>query len=200
MPESRKRAVLFSESLDFGLISAGGTAELAFSKAAHYSNARAGDAVALGPPSNFPAGLIAMGYVDASDDVIVRVHNSTGGGIDPSAGGVKEVQDLVHDHTGGTFTISWNGEAESAAITFNNDGSAITAYLEAFTYLGTAVQVTVVENLTGDWTITFDAPITDLPEIVVETNSLTGGTTIDLTETTKGVASEDALWSGALII
>jgi hypothetical protein len=200
MTESRKRAVLGSESLDFGSIAAGGTLELTFAKSTHYSNARAGDAVVLGPPANLPAGLMATGYVNADDDIVVRLFNSTGAPIDPSAGGVKEVQDLVHDHTGGTFTISWNGEAESSALSFDDDGSGIAAYLEAFTYGGTAVTVTVVENATGDWTITFDTPVADLPEIVVETDSLTGGATIDLTETVVGVAAEDALWSFALVI
>jgi len=73
--------------------------------------------------------------------------------------------------------------------------------------------VTVAENGDGDWTITYTAPVMDVPEIVVEDDSLSGGSTIDLTETTPGVAavitltettvgvsSEDALWSAALII
>lgn len=299
MPESRKRAVLASAALDFPSISAGATEELTID----LDDARAGDAVALGPPANLQTGLIPTGYVNASDQVVVRVLNSTGSAVDPAVstkevqdlvsdhtggtftlsfngeaassalaynddgtgitaylealevtstpvevttvenatgdwtitfdvpiedlpalvvddtsltGGQKEVQDLDHDHTGGTFTISWNGEAESSALAFDDDGSGITAYLEAFTYTGgihtdVAVTVTTVENATGDWTITFDTPIADLPPIVVEDDSLTGGTTIDLvattagvgavlTETAKGVSAEDALWSVALII
>jgi hypothetical protein len=102
---------------------------------------------------------------------------------------VKEVQDLVHDHTGGTFTISFNGEATSSSLDFDDDGTGISAYLETFSYQGVAITVTVVENATGDWTITFDTPLADVPEIVVETNLLTGGSTIDLTETTPGIAA-----------
>ena len=196
MTESRKRAVLNSASLDFPSIAAGEVAELTMT----LDDARAGDVIALGPPANFPAGLMALGFVNAADDIVIRVHNSTAGAIDPSAGGVKEVQDLVHDETGGTFTIQWNGETVSSALAFNDDGTGISGYLEAFTYNGVAVTVTVVENATGDWTITFDTPIQDLPEIVVDGALLTGGTTIDLTETVVGVASEDALWSIALII
>jgi hypothetical protein len=113
--------------------------------------------------------------------VVLRLHQE----------GVRtnEVQDLVHDHTGGTFTISFNSETASDALQWDDDGSGIAAYLEALTYNGTAVEVSVVENATGDWTITYDAPIEDVPEIVVEDDSLTGGTTIDLTETTPGVYS-----------
>ncbi len=86
MTESRKRAVLFSESLDFPSIAAGGTAELAFSRGSHHGSARAGDAVALGSPAFLDVGLMAFAYVDANDDIIVRVHNTTGDAIDPSAG------------------------------------------------------------------------------------------------------------------
>jgi hypothetical protein len=86
MTESRKRAVLFSEGLDFPSIAAGETAELAFTKGLHYGNARAGDAVALGAPAFLDVGLMAFAYVDANDDVIVRLHNTTAAAIDPSAG------------------------------------------------------------------------------------------------------------------
>jgi len=176
MTESRKRAVLLSEALDFPSISAGETEELTFTKSKHFSNARAGDAVALGPPANLQAGLVATAYVNANDDIVVRVLNSTAGSINPPVS-VKEVQDLVHDHTGGTFTISFNGEADSSAIDFDDDGAAITAYLEALVLTGTPVEVTTVENGTGDWTITFDVPIEDVPLVVVEDDSLTGGGT-----------------------
>ena len=40
----------------------------------------------LGQPSGFPDGLIATGYINASDQVVVRVHNPTAAAIDPSAG------------------------------------------------------------------------------------------------------------------
>ena len=82
MPESRKRAVLVSDSLDFPSIAAGETAELTITN----DDARAGDVVALGPPAFLDVGLIATGYVNASDEIVVRLHNTTAAAIDPSAG------------------------------------------------------------------------------------------------------------------
>ena len=82
MPESRKRAVLVSSSLDFPSIAAGETAELTITN----DDARAGDVVALGPPAFLDVGLIATGYVNVSDEIVVRLHNSTAAAIDPSAG------------------------------------------------------------------------------------------------------------------
>ena len=198
MTESRKRAVLGSESLNFPSIAADGTAELAFNKDTHYGNARAGDALALGPPSNLPQGLMASAYVDSDDDIVVRLHNTTAGAIDPSAGAVDEVQNITHDHTGGTFTVTFEGGAESATIAFNAIASVVDTALIALVGINA---VTVVENATGDWDITFDDPGSeDLPLLVIGTDALTGGTTIDVTEVTKGASSEDALWSFALII
>lgn len=198
MTESRKRAVLGSESLDFPSIAAGETAELAFAANTHYGNARAGDAVALGPPANLPQGLMATAYVDSAGDIIVRLHNSTAGAIDPPAGAVDEVQNITHNHTGGTFTVSFVGSAESVAIDWNAIASVVDTALIALTGI---TAVSVVENATGDWDITFDDPgSSDLPLLVIETDSLTGGSTIDVTEVTKGATAEDALWSFALII
>ena len=82
MTESRKRAVLASASLDFASIAGGETAELTF----ELDDARAGDVVALGPPAFLDVGLIATAYVNASNDVVVRLHNTTASAIDPSAG------------------------------------------------------------------------------------------------------------------
>ena len=140
MPESRKRAVLASAALDFPSISAGATEELTID----LDDARAGDAVALGPPANLQTGLIPTGYVNASDQVVVRVLNSTGSAVDPAVS-TKEVQDLVSDHTGGTFTLSFNGEAASSALAYNDDGTGITAYLEALEVTSTPVEVTTVD-------------------------------------------------------
>ncbi len=129
--------------------------------------------------------ITAAGVVSKRFDVkaqFYRVEMKVSG-----TGVTKEVQDLVHDHTGGTFTISFNDETASSAISWDDDGGSINTYLETLTYEGNAVTVTVVENSTGNWTITYDTPYEDVPPIVVEDDSLTGGTTIDLTETTPGV-------------
>lgn len=48
--------------------------------------ARPGDLVTLGPPPNFPAGLVATGAVVADDCVQIRVANPTGNAINPPSG------------------------------------------------------------------------------------------------------------------
>lgn len=68
-------------ALDFGSIAAGATAELTIS----VTGATTGAAVALGPPAALEAGLVATGYVSAAGTVTVRLHNTTGGAIDPAA-------------------------------------------------------------------------------------------------------------------
>jgi hypothetical protein len=80
MPESRKRAILGSASLDFGSIATTATAELTIT----VLGAAAGDVVAVGPPSDLDAGLLATAYVSAANTVTVRLYNSTGGAIDPA--------------------------------------------------------------------------------------------------------------------
>ncbi len=80
--ESRKRAVLEAATLNFPSIGAGATEELTVAS----QDAAAGGIVTLGQPAGFPDGLIATGYINASDQIVVRVHNPTGAAIDPSAG------------------------------------------------------------------------------------------------------------------
>lgn len=44
-----------------------------------------GDTVALGPPDTIEAGLMWSGFVSATDTVTIRLHNTTGGAINPAA-------------------------------------------------------------------------------------------------------------------
>lgn len=80
--ESRKRAVLEAATLNFPSIAAGETEELTIAS----QDAAAGGIVTLGQPAGFPDGLIATGYINGSDQIVVRVHNPTAADIDPSAG------------------------------------------------------------------------------------------------------------------
>lgn len=81
--ESRKRAILASASLDFGSITAGATAELTIDFPSG-SDVAAGDVVACGPPSDLDAGLVATCYISAANEATIRLHNTTGGAIDPA--------------------------------------------------------------------------------------------------------------------
>lgn len=178
MPESSKRQILHTASLDFDLVSAQDQVE----KTVAISGVNVGDIAYVSAP-NLDSGLVATAYVSDVHEVTVRVTNVTVADID--SGATHEVQNITHDHTGGTFTISFNGEGPTGNIAYNDDGSGIKTALELFTGITT---VTVTENGTGDWDIEFDDPgLGDLPLMTVNGAGLTGGTEILVTEVTKGV-------------
>lgn len=66
-------------TLTFGSIGSNSTSTQTIS----VPGATAGSAVALGVPSTINAGLIWCGYVSSADTVTVRLHNTSGGSIDP---------------------------------------------------------------------------------------------------------------------
>lgn len=80
MPESHKRAILATATLDFGSVSANDDAELT----ASVGGAQLGSVVAVSAPS-LDSGLVASGYVSAAETVTVRVSNVTVGAIDPAS-------------------------------------------------------------------------------------------------------------------
>ena len=69
-------------TLDFPSIASNATAELTVT----VTGATAGNSVSLGPPASIEAGLTWCGYVSAADTVSIRVHNITGGALDPASG------------------------------------------------------------------------------------------------------------------
>lgn len=68
-------------TLDFGSIGSNSTAELTMT----VTGASTGDSVFLGAPSTIESGLIFTAYVSATNTVTVRVHNTSGGSIDPAS-------------------------------------------------------------------------------------------------------------------
>lgn len=68
-------------SLDFGSISANTTANLTIT----VTGAEVGDHVWLVPPATLEDGVIHCGGVTAADTVCVRLHNTSGGAINPAA-------------------------------------------------------------------------------------------------------------------
>lgn len=97
---------------------------------------------------------------------------------------IDEVQRILHDHTGGDFTLSFDGQGPTGAINWDDDGSGIKTELELLSNIGT---VSVVESATGDWLVTFEDPgATDVALMTADGTNLTGGTTIDVTEDTAG--------------
>jgi hypothetical protein len=69
-------------TLDFPSIGSNGTETLTIT----VTGAVAGDSVFLGCPAGLDAGLIFCASVTAADTVTVRMHNSSGGSIDPASG------------------------------------------------------------------------------------------------------------------
>jgi hypothetical protein len=69
-------------TLDFGSISSNHTETLTIT----VTGAVAGDSVFLGVPAGLDAGLIFCASVTAANTVTVRMHNSSGGSIDPASG------------------------------------------------------------------------------------------------------------------
>ena len=49
------------------------------------TGASPGDVVSLGAPGAFEGNLTFCGWVSATDTVTVRLHNGTGGSIDPAS-------------------------------------------------------------------------------------------------------------------
>ena len=68
-------------NLDFGSVSSNGTAELTMS----VPGVAVGDPVFLAPPAGIETGLVWCGYVSAASTVTIRIHNTTGGAVDPAA-------------------------------------------------------------------------------------------------------------------
>jgi len=75
------RLLTSTATLDFPSISAGAVDVLTIT----VTGAAVGDFVTLAPPAALSAGLMFAGFVSAADTVTVRLHNTTGGAIDPAS-------------------------------------------------------------------------------------------------------------------
>jgi len=76
-----KHTISASATLDFPSVASNGIASLTIT----VTGATAGNPVILGPPAAIEAGLTWSGYVSAANTVTVRVHNNTGGAVDPAS-------------------------------------------------------------------------------------------------------------------
>lgn len=103
--------------------------------------------------------------------------------------GVNEVQTIVIDATGGTYTVTFNGQTTSA-IAYNADPATTETALRALSSIGgTNVACTgSAQNIT----VTFQSALaaTDVAQMTTNAASLTGGAqTATVTTTTAGVAA-----------
>lgn len=80
----RLLSLVGSVTVDMGSISAGAIAT--FTITVNGALVDTQHAVCLAPPSAIEAGLVWCGFVSADDTVTVRVHNTTGGNINPASG------------------------------------------------------------------------------------------------------------------
>lgn len=100
----------------------------------------------------------------------------------PYAGRANEVQSvtLTGVPTGGTFTLTFDGET-TAAIAYNAAASAVQTALEALSSINPG-DVTVTGDAGGPWTVTFGGQYlgVNVPTMTKDETSLTGGTSPDV--------------------
>ncbi|MFD7980192.1 hypothetical protein [Streptomyces sp. NPDC059071] len=111
--------------------------------------------------------------------------NTTTGLYEPYAAVTNEVQTvtITGAPTGGTFTLTFNGQT-TAAIAFNASAAAVKTALEALTNINPG-DVTVTGNAGSPCTVTFGGQyLGDNVAQMTATASLTGGTTPGVTVAT----------------
>jgi len=135
--------------------------------------------------SYYPNGVIPSG--------IVLGKVSSSGLYGPYTGTTDEVQTITVTGapTGGTFTLTWNGQT-TAAIAYNATAAVVQTALAALSNIG-AGNVTVTGNAGGPYTVDFVGTLanTDVAQMTA-TASLTGGTTPGVTIATTTAGGADA--------
>lgn len=114
----------------------------------------------------------------------------TGSGFE--SGGTPEVQHIAVDATGGTFTVTWNGQT-TTALAFNISAVNFTAALVALSNIAAGdVVVTGGPGVAGGGTpyiLTWNVELGNVAAPTTGVGSLTGGAgTAAVTTTTGGVA------------
>ncbi len=113
----------------------------------------------------------------------------------PYAASPSEVQTLTRTSTGGTITLSFDGSAASATIPASAAGFTAAATQTALEGLSTVNpgDVTVTGAAGGPLTVTFGGRYVgqNVPQLVVDNTSATGGTIVSATGTAGGGAASD---------
>jgi hypothetical protein len=149
------------------------------------------------------SGRVLKGYLECTADLgaalaglnfNVPVYASdTAGKFADAGGAVNEVQTatLSGSPTGGTFTITFDGE-ETTALAFDITAADFTTAMEVLDTIGTD-NIVVTGSTEGPYTLTFIGRLAgqDVPLAVGDGASLTGGSTPAMTVTvaTTGVAA-----------
>lgn len=109
---------------------------------------------------------------------------------DPGRNEKQEIW-LSGSPTGGTFTLTWQGDT-TGAIAYNASAATVQTALEALAAI-TAGDVSVTAGTTGHWIVEFLATYrnTDVDLITGNGSSLTGGLSVAVTEITKGATASN---------
>lgn len=134
----------------------------------------------------FPDGVVPSGTVLAL--------RATSGRYEPYAGGIsEETQTVTISATGGTFTLSFNGQV-TGAIAWNATAAAVQAALEALNNIDPGDVVVTGAN-GGPYTVKFQGQYANenVPALVSAAGGLTGGAGTAVVATTQaGDAELDA--------
>lgn len=111
------------------------------------------------------------GIGNSSDELYEITWNETSASI---TGGVNEIQLLVSNATGGTFTLTYSGQT-TAALAYNISTAALKTALDALSNI--APGDVLITGAAGAWYIEFAGSLaaTNVSQITVDNTSLTGG-------------------------
>jgi hypothetical protein len=134
-------------------------------------------------PCVFDVGA-ALASMNPGDKIFV---SATDGKFADATPGAREKQTvtITGSPTGGTFTLTFDGQTTSA-IAYNATAATVEAALEALSTIGQGnVQVTGAAG--GPWTVEFVGQLqdTNVPAMTADGASLTGGTSPAVTVTTS---------------
>lgn len=103
-----------------------------------------------------------------------------------------EVQVIYHDHTGGTFTMSFDGQGPTASTNWNDPASTVKTRLQSLSNITTVDvdDLTLPSGWTG-WRVTFRDPGGESEPLITLTSSLTGGATAAVYEAADGAGWDD---------
>lgn len=141
----------------------------------------------------------AQGYVPSG----IELRYGTDGRAEPYAGGVSEVQTatITGTPTGGTFTLTWNGQT-TTAIAYNATAATVQTALEALSNIAVGdIAVTGGPGPGTAFTVTFRGALSDQDvAALTATSSLTGGSTpgVTIATTTAGAVDTDEVGIGYL--
>ncbi len=112
--------------------------------------------------------------------------------------GIFEIQNIVVDATGGTYTLSYGGNTTSA-IAFNADPATVESALRGLASIGNP-NVSVITGNPSGMDVTFLGPLggVNVAQITADASGLTGGgQAVNITTKTQGAPGASVTFSAA---